>query len=131
MKNTLLVIFVLLACSCASLKQKKDFVSYKMKSLQKYSIDSSDFALSISNGNKYIFLSDDELRKIKMKELRKQADELEKIIALYPDSISNRLMKGAKLYNRLDSFYANRNKISFIVNNNLITPNKHFLERWF
>src|SRR5579871_1670684 len=131
MKNTLLVIFVLLACSCASLKHKKDFVSYKMKSLQKYSIDSSDFALSISNGNKYIFLSDDELRKIKMKELRKQADELEKIIALYPDSISNRLMKGAKLYNRLDSFYANRNKISFIVNNNLITPNKHFLERWF
>lgn len=102
-----------------------------MKSLKKYSIDSSNLAFSVSNGHKYIFLSDDELRKIKMKELRKQADELEKIIALYPDSVSNRLMKGEKLYNQLDSFYANRNKISFIVNNNLITPNKHFLERWF
>ncbi len=125
------MIFLLLAFSCASIKQKKDFVGHKIKSLQRYSADSSDVVLCIDNEHKYIFLSDDELRKIRMKELRKQADELEKTIALYPDSISNRLMKGAKLYNRLDSFYANRNKISFIVNNNLITPNKHFLEQWF
>ncbi|MBS1946818.1 MAG: hypothetical protein JST47_03540 [Bacteroidetes bacterium] len=127
MPNKILIIPVLFFCSCATVRQKEAFIKEQLKlSVDKYRApkeESIDFSFSISSD-----LFGNHLRKMKMKTIKQKVQAMVEQMFLTPDSTADYLLNGVKQNGVLDSFYVSQSKKKFITENNLLSPNKHFLE---
>lgn len=77
-----------------------------------------DYTFAVS-GRFNINLSNDTLKVISKKEIKRRLSNIERFLALVPDSVVTKA-------NKIDSFYANPSKIIYIQKHHLITKNIHF-----
>lgn len=122
-----LIVFLVFLNSCVSVKYKKNYIINSWESFNKYNYQ-KELSLDVFNGQIGLSLNDSKLRKLKMKKIKADINYLERNIALSPDSISATLVSQINKINIVDSFYVNEEKIRYITQNGLLTPNKHFIK---
>ena len=117
MKIILPSIVCLIIISCTTYKWKKKFVDANIsKFYEKYSVPPEYNFILTSNQ-----LVDKSFRNLTRKEVKKDVVSIEKIFALIPDSVHTNNVT-------TDSFYTNRNKISYIKAKGLQTKNIHLFD---
>jgi hypothetical protein len=116
MKNILIICFGIIYSSCATQKWKTAYINKYGEIMQKKYSAKSEFESVIVSGQ---FVAKP-YKSLTRKDVRKNMRGFEKIFALSPDSVSS-------LGKNIDSFYTNKNKITYIKKNKLQTNNIHLL----
>jgi len=119
LKPLTLCLLALALTSCASVRSKQRLINRGMNSVlsKNYWEPGKEFSFTIQgiNGG----FTKDSLKYISKKEIRRRLSTFEHFIALTPDTTVEK-------DSRIDSFYSNTSKKSYIEKHNLKTDNIHF-----
>lgn len=125
------IVFIIFLFSCSTLKQKRKIVeSSLLNYTNKYPLDRQYLINEQKEGLRpfdmntlnVLNISDSSLNRMSNKKIRTGLKTWEKNLVLIPDSVFRSALK-------IDSFYHNDEKISFIIKNKLKSKNIFFYEK--